>query len=91
MIKGLFQQEYFCLVQGPTAMGKAKAQLKRPAGVLQGALKEKKEKEKKEGEDAGQKAKARPKRLAAKKEKEEDETGMMSLEDKIALWQKKGN
>ena len=91
MNKGLLQQEFLCLVQGPTAMGKAKAQLKRPAGVLQGALKEKKEKEKKEGEDASQKAKAHLKRLAAKEKKEEEEAGMMSLEDKIALWQKKGN
>ena len=89
--KGLLQQEFLCLVQGPTAMGKAKAQLKRPAGVLQGALKEKKEKEKKEGEDGGQKAKAHLKRPAAKEEKEEEEAGMMSLEDKIALWQKKSN
>ena len=59
--------------------------------VLQGALKEKKEKEKKEGKDAGQKAKAHPKRPAAKKEKEEDEAGMMSVEDKIVLSQKNGN
>lgn len=88
--KGLLQQEFLGLAQGPTDMGKAKAQLTRPAGFHQRALQEKKEKGKKEEEKAGQKAKAHLKRLAAQEEKEEEEAAM-SLEDKIALLQKKGN
>ena len=89
--KGLLQHKFVCLAQGPTAMGKASAKLKRPAGVLQKAFKEKKGQEEKEEEKAAQKAKPKLKRPSAKGEGPGEDGESMSLEDKIALFQKKGN
>ena len=92
--KGLLQPKFLCLAQGLTAMGKASTQLKRPAGVLQRALKKNKEKEKKEEEEkeekAAQKDKAKLKRPSAQGEGFGEGEAAMSLEDKIALFQKKG-
>ena len=97
--KGLLQPKFLCLAQGLTAMGKASTQLKRPAGVLQRALKKNKEKEKKEEEEeekekeekAAQKAKPKLKRPSAQGEGPGEDGEGMSLEDKIALFQKNGN